>query len=81
MSLHTTLADSDDAYEEFETKEAISAALRDCTENERLIIKYRYKDGLSQSETAKRLGVSQMFISRLERKVLAKLKDALKDSL
>ena len=81
MSLHATLADSEDAYETFETKEAILSALKDCTEQERLIIKYRYTDGLSQSETAKRLGVSQMFVSRLERKVLAKLKGLLKDSL
>ena len=81
MSLHATLADSEDAYESFETKEAILSALKDCTEQERLIIKYRYTDGLSQSETAKRLGVSQMFVSRLERKVLAKLKELLKDSL
>ena len=79
MSLHATLADEKDAYEEFETKEAIFAALKDCTEKERMIIKYRYKDGLSQSETAKKLGVSQMFVSRLERKILAKLKVLLKD--
>lgn len=81
MSLHATLADGEDAYEAFETKEAISTALQDCTEKERLIIKYRYRDGLSQSETAKKLGVSQMFVSRLERKVLAKLQLLLKDSL
>lgn len=81
VSLHATLADSEDAYEAFETKEAIATALKDCTEKERLIIQYRYQEGLSQSETAKRLGVSQMFVSRLERKLLAKLKVLLKDSL
>ena len=80
MSLHSTIADEKDAYEDFETKEALASALKDCTENERLVIKYRYEEGLSQSETAKRLNVSQMFVSRLERKVLEKLRQQLKDS-
>lgn len=80
-TLHNTLTNGEDDYEAFETEEAIKSALRECTEKERLIIKYRYKDGLSQSETANRLGVSQMFVSRLERKVLEKLKGLLKDSL
>ena len=80
MNLHSTIADEDDAYEEFETKETLTAALKDCTEIERLVIKYRYEEELSQSETAKRLGVSQMFVSRLERKLLGKLRTLLKDS-
>lgn len=79
-SLYGAIADENDAYDNFETKEAIDSALKDCTEDERLLIQYRYKEGLSQSETAKRLGVSQMFVSRLERKLLGKLKGLLKDS-
>lgn len=34
-----------------------------------------------RSETARRLGVSQMFVSRMERKLLARLKENLKDSV
>ena len=47
---------------------------------EKKILKYRFGEGLSQSDTAMRLGVSQMFISRMERKLLAKLRVSLKDS-
>lgn len=79
-NLYGAIADEDDAYEDFETKETLASALKDCTENERLLLQYRYKEGLSQSETAKRLGVSQMFVSRLERKLLQKLKGLLQDS-
>lgn len=79
-SLHSLLADDEDKYEEFETKEALRAAMKDFSDTEKAVIKYRYADGLSQSETANRLGVSQMFISRMERKLLAKLKENLKDS-
>ena len=79
-SLHALIADGEDAYEVFETKEALRVAMADFSDTERLIIKYRFADGLSQSDTAKRLGVSQMFISRMERKLLGKLKEKLKDS-
>jgi RNA polymerase sigma factor (sigma-70 family) len=54
--------------------------MRDFTDTEKAIIKYRYGDELSQSEIAKRLGVSQMFVSRMERKLLVKLKEKLKDT-
>lgn len=76
-SLYGLLADDDDQYENFETQEALRAAMRDFTETERSLIKFRYVDELSQSETAKRLGVSQMFVSRMERKLLLRLKENL----
>ena len=79
-SLHSLIADGNDAYDAFETKEAIRAAMRDFSETERALIKCRYLDELSQNETAKRLGVSQMFVSRMERKLLMRLKERLQDS-
>ena len=77
QSLYGLIADPEDKYEEFETKETLRMAMQHLTETERKVVKYRFVDELSQSETAKRLGVSQMFVSRLERKVLAKLKENL----
>ncbi len=79
-SLHLLIADGEDKYEEFETKETLQAAMKDFTETEKLLIKLRYVDALSQSDTAKRLGVSQMFVSRMERKLLARLREGLADS-
>ena len=46
---------------------------------ERRLIALRFGEELSQAETAKRLGVSQMFVSRMERKILSKLKERLSD--
>lgn len=80
-TLHALIADGEDRYEAFETKEALRAAMKNFTDTEKALIKYRYVDELSQSETAKCLGVSQMFISRMERKLLLKLKENLKDSI
>lgn len=80
-SLYAFIPDHDDKYEQLETKDALRAAMKDLSETERALIGYRYVDELSQSETARRLGVSQMFVSRMERKLLAKLKENLKDSI
>ncbi len=76
-SLHSLIASSDEGYEAFETKEALLAAMKDFSATEKLLIQLRYTDELSQSETAKRLGVSQMFVSRMERKLLQRLKEKL----
>jgi RNA polymerase sigma-B factor len=78
-SLYALLADDDNQYEAFETKDALSSAMRYFSDTEKALIKYRYVDELSQSETAMRLGVSQMFVSRMERKLLAKLKETLQE--
>ncbi len=79
-SLHSLIADDEDAYDAFETKETLLSAIKDFTDTEKLLIKLRYVDALSQSDAAKKLGVSQMFVSRMERKLLARLKETLKGS-
>ncbi len=79
-SLHALIADGEDSFESFETKETLRRAMENFTETEKLIIKLRYEDELSQNETAKKLGVSQMFVSRMERKLLERLRGQLKDS-
>lgn len=79
--LYAVLPEEDDRFEKLEIKDALRAAMKDFSDVEKSIVKYRYTDGLSQCETAKRLDVSQMFVSRMERKLLAKLKEKLKDSV
>ena len=80
-SLYGVLASGEDAYERFETKDALFSAMQDFSEEEKLLIQCRFVDELSQSETALRLGgKSQMYVSRMERKLLEKLKERLKDA-
>lgn len=81
QSLYAVLPENDERYERLEIKDALDSAMKGLSDTEKRLIKYRYADELSQSETAKRLGVSQMFVSRMERKLLAKLKERLKDSV
>ena len=80
-SLYALLANEQEDYEKFETKEAILSAMRDFSDTEKALIQCRFVRALSQSETAKKLGVSQMFVSRMERKLLLKLKERLQDSV
>jgi RNA polymerase sigma-B factor len=80
-SLYGVLASGEDVYERFETKDALLSAMQDFSEEEKLLIISRFVDELSQSETALRLGgKSQMYVSRMERKLLEKLKERLKDA-
>ena len=74
MSFHEVLPASDDVFEEIENRDAVRSALDKLDETERKIVECRFGQELSQAETAKQLGVSQMHVSRLERKILQKLK-------
>ena len=69
------------AVEEAEERVALRRAVAALEERERLIIRLRFGlDGvreMTQSEVAELLGISQSYISRLEKKILRKLRTAL----
>ena len=71
----------EDVFEDVENRAAVHAALKNLSEEERKLVRYRFGEELSQMETAKRMGVSQMNVSRMERKILQKLKDNLKKTM
>ena len=71
----------DDAFEKIEERDVIRRAMQSLNETEREIVDLRYIKELSQTETAKRMNVSQMYISRMERKILEKLREKLKKSM
>ena len=47
------------------------------SEREKQIIQYTYIEQLSQKEAGERLGISQMHVSRLQRKAIKKLQEAI----
>ena len=67
--------------EQLEERAAIRRAVENLAEREREIIELRYgmRGGaeLTQKEVADRLGISQSYISRLEKKIIAKLREEL----
>jgi RNA polymerase sigma-B factor len=64
----------DEAYEQIEFMETIAPTMRALPERDRLVLKLRFEDDLTQSEIADRIGVSQMHVSRLIRRALARLR-------
>lgn len=67
--------------EEEQIAESLSlrATLSRLEPKDRLLIQYRFYEGKTQSETAKRLGTTQVQISRRERKLLAQLRGMLSE--
>ncbi|MBO5363766.1 MAG: sigma-70 family RNA polymerase sigma factor [Clostridia bacterium] len=64
-------------FEIFELKEQLASAMSDFSALEKDLIRCRFVDELSQTDTAERLNVSQMTVSRMERKLLSKLRERL----
>jgi RNA polymerase sigma-B factor len=51
----------------------VGAAARQLTERERQVLRLRFVDDLTQTQIAERVGVSQMQISRILRRAVARL--------
>ncbi|MRH42338.1 RNA polymerase sporulation sigma factor SigF [Aquibacillus halophilus] len=56
-------------------KIALEEAIRELEERERLIVYLRYYKDKTQSEVAERLGISQVQVSRLEKRILQYIKE------
>jgi RNA polymerase sigma-B factor len=72
-----TLGQEDEALEGVENREALSRLLNRLPERERQIILLRFFRGLTQSQIATEIGISQMHVSRLLSRTLAQLRDGL----
>ena len=58
---------------------ALREAIDQLPEKERMTILLRYFKGLTQERTARVLGVSQVQVSRLERRAITALREALRE--
>jgi RNA polymerase sigma-B factor len=67
----------DEEYERTEQRASLEPALEALPEREREILRMRFEDGLTQTQIAERIGISQMHVSRLIRKSLARMRDQL----
>lgn len=66
---------ADETQEKWFEKLALNEAIGGLSERERLIVYLRYFRDQTQSEVANRLGISQVQVSRLEKKILQSIKD------
>jgi RNA polymerase sigma-B factor len=77
LSLHEQLGDDDDTLDLLEYRASLAPLLEQLPARERRMLYLRFFKGLTQSEIADRLGISQMHVSRLLARTLAVLRERL----
>lgn len=72
--LHQLIGEDDANFEAIENEDFMKNITQNLDEREKMIISGRYFENKTQMEIADELGVSQMTVSRLEKKILEKLR-------
>ena len=76
-----SLGSDDHEYEVSEDRAVLEPGLRVLDERERMILQLRFYEGLTQSQIAQRVGISQMHVSRLIRRALEKARNEIAPEL
>jgi RNA polymerase sigma-B factor len=77
VTLHDIIGENDEGYKMVHEQLMIKDSLQVLNEREQKIINLTYLENLSQKDTGELLGISQMHVSRLQRKALEKLRQAI----
>ena len=77
VTLLDIVGDVDQGFERVNQKLVLEKVLHVLTEREKSIIQFTYLDNLSQKDTGEKLGISQMHVSRLQRRAIKKLQEAI----
>ncbi|MGV0741578.1 RNA polymerase sigma factor SigF [Mycolicibacterium sp. XJ870] len=72
-----TLGDVDMGLDQIENRESLRPLLAALPERERTVLLLRFFESMTQTQIAERVGISQMHVSRLLAKSLARLRDQL----
>ena len=72
-----TIGDEDVEFERSEHRAALEPALERLPDREREILRMRFDEGLTQTQIAERVGISQMHVSRLIRRSLERMRNQL----
>jgi RNA polymerase sigma-B factor len=67
------------AYEIFEQRRMLAPAMEHLDPRERLILHLRFFEGMTQTQVAARIGISQMHVSRLIRKSIETLRQQMQE--
>jgi RNA polymerase sigma-B factor len=70
-----SLGEIEHEYEVSEDRAVLAPGLRALDDRERRILHLRFFEGLTQSQIAQQVGISQMHVSRLIRRALEKIRD------
>ncbi len=80
MNVIDTIAAEGDKSGEIVDNILLNTAIEHLDEREKMIVNMRYMEELTQSDVAKKIGVSQVQVSRLEKKILKKLRGFMSDA-
>jgi RNA polymerase sigma-B factor len=72
-TLATSIGEEDVRFEQVDDSLTIATAARQLPLSERRVLHYRFVEDLTQTQIAEQIGVSQMQVSRILRRALAKL--------
>lgn len=73
------IGEEDEAFELVEGRIALDAALPYLDERERLVLRLRFAEDMTQSQIAERIGHSQMHVSRILRRALARIREQIRE--
>ena len=77
LELHETIGGDDATFERIENRDFLEKSLNKFNDAEKEFIRMRYFTRKTQKEIADKMSVSQMYVSRLERKVLERFRNML----
>lgn len=77
IELHETIGSEDYSFERIENRDFLEKSLDRFNQAEKEFISMRYFSNKTQKEIADKMGVSQMYVSRLERKVIERFRTIL----
>ncbi len=72
-----TIGSTDAEFSRSEDRASLEPALQRLPQREREILRMRFEDGLTQTQIAERIGISQMHVSRLIRRSLDRMREQL----
>ncbi|HEY5976261.1 MAG TPA: SigB/SigF/SigG family RNA polymerase sigma factor [Solirubrobacterales bacterium] len=73
------VGEEDKNFELVEGRVTLDAALPDLDERERLVLRLRFVDDMTQSQIAEKIGHSQMHVSRILRRALGKIREQVRE--
>lgn len=74
LEFYETIGKEDTTFEKIENKDFLEKSMNMFNDLEKEFIRMRYHDNKTQKAIADKLGVSQMYVSRMERKILQKFR-------
>lgn len=77
VTLLDIVGNEDDGFEKVNQRLVLEKVLHVLSEREKKIIQYTYLENMSQKDAGDKLGISQMHVSRLQRRAIKKLQEAI----